>query len=313
MNALQHLSVTQENPWDQAKTSASQSARTFGRDITNQQLQDFDSPSPDPVRLSYYAKDIHAYLHAVQAKTQPRPGFMKLQTDITDNMRSILVNWLVEVHYRFKLVPETLFLVVNYLDRFLERETVQRSQLQLIGIVAMELACKFEELYAPEIRELIYLTDNTYSTTDFLAMELRMLEVLNYTLSVPTAYRFYERYARLAQLDQRSTFLGEFLLELSLLDTAIVKYKPSLVAAAGVYLARKMTDPTAVWGAGLTAATLHSDSEVRPCAKDLVIVLQSSEHAKLAVIKRKFSSEKFYSVAQLASQHSASSTPRSCV
>lgn len=313
MNALQHLSVTQENNWDQAKASASQSARTFGRDITNKQLQDFDSPSPDPVRLSYYAKDIHAYLHAAQAKTQLRPGYMKRQTDITDKMRSILVDWLAEVHHRFKLVPETLFLAVNYLDRFLERESVQRSQLQLIGTVALELACKFEELYTPEISEFIHMTDDSYSLTDFLTLELRMLEVLNYTLSVPVAYRFYERYARLAQLDQRSTFLGEFLIELSLLDTTTAKYKPSLVAAAGMYLARKMIDPTAVWGAGLTAATLHSDSEVKPCAKDLVIVMQSWENSKPAAIIKKFSSEKFLGVAQLAFQLSANSTPRSCV
>lgn len=306
--------MTQENTnWDQTKASAPQSARTFGRDITNQQLQDFDLPSPDPVRLSYYAKDIYVYLHAAQAKTQPRPGYMKRQIDISDKMRSILLDWLAEVHYKFKLVPETLFLAVNYLDRFLERETVQRSQLQLVGIVALELACKFEELYTPEVREFIYVTDNSYSISDFLRTELRMLEVLNYTLSVPTSYRFYERYARLAQLDQRQTYLGEYLLEVSLLDATLNKYKPSLVAAAGVYLARKMLDSGTVWGAGLTAATQHSDSEVRPCAKDLVIVVQNLEHSKQVALKVKFSSEKFLGVARLALQHSACCTPRSCV
>lgn len=288
-----------------------QSARTFGRDITNLQPQDFDSP--DPSGLPSYAQDIHAYLHLAQNKTQAKPGYMKRQTDLTDKMRSILVDWLTEVHLKFKLVPETLFLAVNYLDRFLEREAVPRSQLQLVGIVALELACKFEELFSPEIRDFIHVTDNTYMASDFLTMELRMLEVLDYSLSVPTAHCFYDRYTRLAQLDQRTTSMGEYLLELSLLDSALLKYKPSLVAAAAVSVAQKLMDAATNWSSALAAVTLHPESEVRLCAKELVILLQNTEHSHLKGIWRKFSAEKFQKVAQLASQLVRRSTPRSWV
>ena len=312
--ALQHAPRTSapfdlENQFDHSKPFSSQSTRTFGRDITNQQLRDFDSPdSLDPTRLTYYAKEIHQFLHESQGRYQAKAGYMRRQVDITEKMRTILIDWLAEVHHKFKLVPETLFLGVNFLDRYLEKEEVQRVQLQLVGVVALELACKFEELYTPEIREFVYVTDNAFTVDQFLALEVQMLRVLDYAVAVPTAHRFFERYARLAQLEEKAVFLGEYAIELGLLECAVLKYKPSLVAAAGVYIARKMLDATASWGVGLTEATNHSESEVKPCAKDLVILLQSAAKSKHNSLHRKFSSEKYLEVARIRVSHS---TPRS--
>ena len=66
-------------------------------------------------------------------------------------MRAILIDWLVEVHLKFKLVPETLYLTVNLIDRYLEKVEVMREKLQLIGVTAMLIASKYEEIYAPEV------------------------------------------------------------------------------------------------------------------------------------------------------------------
>lgn len=69
-------------------------------------------------------------------------------------MRGILVDWLVEVAQEYKLVSETLYLTVDYLDRYLSVVPLQRSQLQLLGVACMLLASKFEEIYAPSVRPL---------------------------------------------------------------------------------------------------------------------------------------------------------------
>ena len=76
---------------------------------------------------------------------------MTKQVNINEKMRAILVDWLVDVHLRFKLVPETLFLTVFLIDKYMEKTTIKRSDLQLLGVTSMLLASKYEEIYAPEV------------------------------------------------------------------------------------------------------------------------------------------------------------------
>ena len=88
---------------------------------------------------------------------------MRKQPDITHAMRSILVDWLVEVVDEFHLDPQTLYLAVSYSDRYLSRMSVMRSKLQLLGTATMYLSAKFEEIYPPDIGEFAYITDDTYT------------------------------------------------------------------------------------------------------------------------------------------------------
>lgn len=83
----------------------------------------------DPLQCGEYAADIHDYLKDVEKLHIATPGYLREQTDITEKMRAILLDWLVEVHLKFKLMPETLYLTVNLIDRYLERKQVQRQKL----------------------------------------------------------------------------------------------------------------------------------------------------------------------------------------
>ena len=78
-------------------------------------------------------------------------------------MRSILIDWLVEVVDEFQLSPQTLFLAVAYTDRYLSQVSIPRAKLQLVGTTCLYLASKFEEIYPPEIGEFAYITDDTYN------------------------------------------------------------------------------------------------------------------------------------------------------
>jgi cyclin B len=88
---------------------------------------------------------------------------MANQKEINDKMRAILVDWLIEVHSKFKLQKETLFITINIIDRFLEKTIVSKSRLQLVGVSALLIASKYEEIYPPELKDFVYITDRAYS------------------------------------------------------------------------------------------------------------------------------------------------------
>ena len=88
---------------------------------------------------------------------RPSANYMDLQQDIQWSMRSVLVDWVVQVHHRFQLLPETLFLSINYIDRFLSVKVVSVGKLQLVGATALFLAAKYEEVNCPSIQEIVYM------------------------------------------------------------------------------------------------------------------------------------------------------------
>jgi len=132
-----------------------------------------------------YASEIFASLFKDEANFLPRPNYMESQTDINAKMRAILIDWLVEVHMKYKLRPETLFLTVQCIDRYLTKMPVMRKRLQLVGVVAMFIAAKFEEIHAPEVADFVYITDSAYTKEDILTMECQMLTTLDFQIVVP--------------------------------------------------------------------------------------------------------------------------------
>lgn len=96
------------------------------------------------------------------------PDYMTTQEDINEKMRSVLVDWLIEVHLKFKLLPETLYLTINLIDRYLSRVKVTRKRLQLVGVTSMLIASKYEEIYPPEIKDFVFVTDQAYNREDLL-------------------------------------------------------------------------------------------------------------------------------------------------
>ena len=85
-------------------------------------------------------------------KNESRPhDYIGSQPEINERMRAILVDWLIDVHTKFELSLETLYLTINIIDRFLAVKTVPRRELQLVGISAMLMASKYEEIWTLEV------------------------------------------------------------------------------------------------------------------------------------------------------------------
>ena len=106
-----------------------------------------------------------------------------VQNDINEKMRGILIDWLVDVHIKFKLRPETLFLTVNLIDRYLEKISIPRQKLQLVGVASMLIACKYEEIYAPETKDFVFVTDKAFTREEIHDMEGKILSTLEFNLT----------------------------------------------------------------------------------------------------------------------------------
>lgn len=183
-------------------------------------------------------------LCAVQSKYLAPPTYMAQQADVNEKMRAILIDWLIEVHLKFKLVPETMYVTVNLIDRFLSKKSIQRNKLQLVGVTAMFIASKYEEIYAPEVRDFVYISDKAYSREEILKMEANMLGMLNFNVTAPSAFAFLKRFVKVAGFlhhdEGREERLCTYLVELTLQEYRMLKYLPSVIAASAVCLAQKM-------------------------------------------------------------------------
>ena len=139
-----------------------------------------------------YQEEIIPYLISLEYKKRINPNYMLKQSDINEKMRMILIDWLIEVHLKFKLLPETLFLTINFIDRYLQNNQTKRDKLQLIAVSSLLIACKYEEIYPPEISSFVYITDNAYKKEDILNYEIKILEDLEYDLTYPSILRYFE-------------------------------------------------------------------------------------------------------------------------
>ncbi|XP_048189401.1 cyclin-A2 [Perognathus longimembris pacificus] len=259
-----------------------------------------DEKPPSVNEVPEYHADIHAYLREMEVKCKPKAGYMKKQPDITNSMRAILVDWLVEVGEEYKLQNETLHLAVNYIDRFLSAMSVLRGKLQLVGTAAMLLASKFEEIYPPEVGEFVYITDDTYSKKQVLRMEHLVLKVLAFDLAAPTVNQFLTQYfLHLQPANSKVESLAMFLGELCLIDAdPYLKYLPSMIAGAAFHLAL-YTLTGQSWPESLVRKTGYTLESLRPCLLDLhQTYLRAPQHAQQS-IREKYRSAKYHGVSLL--------------
>jgi len=204
---------------------------------------------------------------------------MSVQQDVNEKMRAILVDWLVEVHSKFKLLPETIFLTINLIDWYLMTEKVSRDKLQLVGVASMLIATKYEEIYAPEVKDFVYISDNAYTSEQILSMEYNILKCLNFDVTTPSSLWFVDFLCKYSHSDSYIRYLSTYIVELSLVEYKLLKYQPSLLASSAIYLSNKILkksklDGQSHWGGTtLEEYTHYNESDVRSCAKDLCLLL----------------------------------------
>ncbi|OAY22518.1 cyclin-B2-4 [Manihot esculenta] len=263
-------------------------------DVVEEAFVDIDScDKKNPLAVVEYIDDLYNFYKKAESSSCAPPSYMGQQFDINERMRGILIDWLIEVHYKFELMDETLYLTVNLIDRFLAVHSVVRKKLQLVGVTAMLLACKYEEVSVPVVEDLILISDKAYSRKEVLDMEKLMVNTLQFYLSVPTPYVFMRRFLKAAQSDKKLELLSFFIIELCLVEYDMLKFPPSLLAAAAIYTAQCTLSGSRQWSKTNEWYASYSEEQLLECSRLMVTYHQNAGIGKLTGVHRKYSTSKF--------------------
>jgi len=267
-------------------------------DIDN--LEDKENPQ----LCAEYAPVMYAYLRKVEEGLVIKKDFL-IGSHINGKMRAVLVDWLIEVHSQFKLLQETLYITIYIIDRYLQQEGVhvKRNKLQLVGVTAMFLASKVEEMYAPEINDFVYITDNAYTAGEIRQMELKLLAALKFNFSRPLPLHFLRRNSKAGDVDVLQHTVAKYLVELTLLEYDMAHYPPSAVAAAALFLSLRLLEPdstlTSVWTATLQHYSTYTGRDLMAIVTKLAQALVRAKENKLQAVRCKYHSKKLMKVSDM--------------
>ncbi|CAK7271211.1 B-type cyclin [Sporothrix epigloea] len=231
--------------------------------------EEVDDEAWDISMVAEYGDDINSYMRELEAKMLPSAHYMDQQTEIQWSMRSVLMEWLIQVHSRFNLLPETLYLTVNYIDRFLSTKIVSVAKLQLVGATAIFIAAKYEEIICPSIEEIIFMVDGGYTKEEILKAERYMLSMLGFELGWPGPMSFLRRISKADEYDLDTRTLAKYFLEVTIMDERFVACPPSFLAAGAHCLARLMLYK-GDWSPAHTHYSGYTWSQVRPLTNTIL-------------------------------------------
>ncbi|XP_019059396.1 PREDICTED: cyclin-B2-4-like isoform X1 [Tarenaya hassleriana] len=298
-------------------------------DDDEEPLIDIDScDKNDPLAVVEYIDDLYSFYKENECRSCVPPNYMENQQDLNERMRGILIDWLIEVHYKFELMEETLYLTVNLIDRFLAAQEIVRKKLQLVGVTAMLLACKYEEVSVPVVDDLILISDKAYTRTEVLDMvifqdqnircfitkchilrknngvkmrenmcfflqEKLMVTTLQFNFCLPTPYVFMRRFLKAAQSDKKLELLSFFIIELCLVEYEMLKYPPSQLAASAIYTAECTLNGFKQWNKTCELHTGYTEEQLLECSRKMATFHQKAGTGKLTGVHRKYSTSKF--------------------
>ncbi|KHG18821.1 Putative cyclin-B3-1 -like protein [Gossypium arboreum] len=260
----------------------------------------------NPLEVAQYVDEIYQYYWTTEALNPSLENYMSIQKDITPHMRGILINWLIEVHLKFDLMQETLYLMVTLLDRYLSEVQIKKNEMQLVGLTTLLLASKYEDFWHPRVKDLISISAEAYTTEQMLKMEKLVLKELKFRLNVPTPYVFMLRFIKASQSDNKLEHLAFYLIELCLVEYEALKFKPSLLCASAIYVARCTLQMSPSWTPLLCRHTRYDASEIRhisfkvlECAEMILRFQRAARSGQLKVTFEKYTSHELSQVAMI--------------
>jgi len=264
-------------------------------DIKDVDADDYDNP----MLCSEYVKDIYKYLQQLEVEQAVRPNYLVGQ-EVSGNMRAILIDWLVQVQIKFRLLQETMYMTVAIIDRFLQDNPVPKKQLQLVGVTAMFLASKYEEMYPPEIADFSFVTDKAYTTAQIRDMEMKILRVLNFGFGRPIPLQFLRRASKIGEVTAEHHTLAKYFMELTMVDYEMVHFPPSQVASAACALTLKVFN-CGDWNPTLQHYMNYTEDSLVPVMQHIAknVCKVNEGRTKHMAVKSKYSTQKQMKIATL--------------
>ena len=232
--------------------------------------------------------------------TKPKYGYMKSQTDINEKMRAILVDWIIEIHDKFHLKSITLYQTIWLIDTYLSLKYIKREDFQLLGLGCLYIACKFREIYYPQLKDCVEATDSAYTKEDILRIEKDILKTINYNLLPPCQEDFYNIIAKSFGFNEKQYYLGKYFMENSLIDYNMLKYSSSVIAVSCSYIVMKFFNISNYKKLYSTRIICEKCPQkvIKDTARELCFLVKNLNSSEFKAIKDKYLNDKYYRVAE---------------
>ncbi|OON23680.1 cyclin domain protein [Opisthorchis viverrini] len=256
----------------------------------------------DSATVYPYAEAIFNYLQNRELAVQPmHRDFISADGEVNPRMRYILINWLVQIHHSYKLQPETLYLCIAILDRYLMKHSKELTKdcFQLIGIASLFIAAKFEEMYPPDISDFTAVTHNAFNKSDIRNCEQTILQSIDFYLSIPIPLVYLRRLSRAVDADRTMHNLAKYLLELTIQEYDLAHLNGNMRAVVALCLSRALCFQTSnledAWCDAMSYLSGYTVDEVREPLKILArAAYRQNSPSKYRAIFEKYRLDDFY-------------------
>lgn len=234
---------------------------------------------------------------------KPKYGYMEFQKEINEKMRAILVDWIIVVHDKFHLKSQTLYQAIWLIDTYLSLKYIKLNDFQLLGLGCLYIACKFREIYYPQMKEWVEETAGAYKKEDLIRIEKDILKTTNYNLLPPSQDDFYNIIAKNYGFNKKQYYLGKYFMENSLMGYNMIKYTPSVIAVSCSYIVMKFFKIPNYRNLYSTRIIYEKCPQkiIKDSARELCFLVKNLYLSEFKAIKEKYSNEKYYKVAEYCS------------
>ena len=251
-----------------------------------------------------YINDIYSNLLSDEKnlKVKPNFGYMEqVQTDIDQNMRGILIDWLYDIHDKCHYKDETLYQMIWIIDTYLSMVQVPRTKLQLVGAAALLISCKEHEITSLKLHEIAFLTANAYTTEEIAKMENTILKKLSFNIIAPAPLDFYNIISKAFKFDKKQYLLGKYFLETYLICYESVKYPASVVGVSCAYIVMKFfkfINYNELYSKDFINSS-NPQKSIKDAAREICFIMKGIDSSRLSAVKNKYSTNENLNVAQL--------------
>ena len=229
---------------------------------------------------------------------------MNFQPDLNIHFRAILIDWLVEVHHKFKFKEETLYQTIWIIDTYLSLEPVIKTKFQLLGTAALMISCKENEIYYPRVDNLIEIVDHAYAKEELIQMEDDILKKLEFNIIAPSPLDFYNIISKAFKFDLKQYLLGKYFLESCLLDYQLIRCSASVIGISCAYVIMKFfgfPNYKMLYSKELSNENLPKNI-IKETAREICFFVRNLHNSSLMAVKNKYSLPENLNVAHYCDQ-----------
>ena len=288
---LQSLNANQIANLKAVNAKLKQKTLNLNKDSNKENICQLSYKEPKEVNLprrqghETYLPTILSHLHATSTKNIGCIDPFDEQCEINRRMRCILFNWLLEIQFKFELKTRTIFMTTNIFDRFLHYQQVSKDQLQLVGIACLWIASKYEDIYPPQLRELVHLCDDLYTAQDIIDCETNILSYLNFDFVFVSGLDAHEINTKLRTYDdKRVNEASMLILHVFLYHSCVDQFGPFILADFARYKAMKLL------GIALVDKGLLDDEMIEIMKDEFKTLVESLQKDKLVALEIKYKS-----------------------